>query len=196
MLTVSAKDLDTDRIAVYPAKESTRRQLLQWALDQVIDPGETLSEQELNHRMWSVTDDSAALRRYLVERGMLLRRTDGSLYWRSPDQDDRVRDLPVVQISSVALVAVNEQYPPRPGTWLTATANGVVPVGASLSWQWFRDDWPIYGAIKRSCQLVTFDARQAISVRCTAKAEGYYRGCRDSAVTIRHWLLLRCRWFR
>lgn len=59
---------------------------LQIILDYVVEafsPGVIYSEKEVNMLMRRFHVDTAALRRYLVDRGMLERKSDGSQYWRS-----------------------------------------------------------------------------------------------------------------
>ena len=59
---------------------------LQIILDYVVEavaPGVIYSEKEINLLMRRFNIDTAALRRYLVDRGMLERKSDGSQYWRS-----------------------------------------------------------------------------------------------------------------
>jgi hypothetical protein len=58
---------------------------LQIILDYVVEavaPGVIYSEKEINLLMRRFHLDTAALRRYLVDRGMLERKSDGSQYWR------------------------------------------------------------------------------------------------------------------
>lgn len=58
---------------------------LQIILDYVVQavaPGVIYSEKEINLLMRRFHIDTAALRRYLVDRGMLERKSDGSQYWR------------------------------------------------------------------------------------------------------------------
>lgn len=58
---------------------------LQIILDYVVEaftPGVIYTEKEVNMLMRRFHIDTAALRRYLVDRGMLKRKSDGSQYWR------------------------------------------------------------------------------------------------------------------
>jgi hypothetical protein len=58
---------------------------LQIILDYVVEaftPGVIYTEKEVNLLMRRFHLDTAALRRYLVDRGMLERKSDGSQYWR------------------------------------------------------------------------------------------------------------------
>jgi hypothetical protein len=59
---------------------------LQIILDYVVEaftPGALYTEKEVNTLMRRFHIDTAALRRYLVDRGMLERKSDGSQYWRT-----------------------------------------------------------------------------------------------------------------
>jgi len=71
---------------------------LQIILDYVVEaitPGLIYTEKEINLLMRRFHLDTAALRRYLVDRGMLMRKNDGSQYWR-PELTNSPGDLPVV----------------------------------------------------------------------------------------------------
>lgn len=68
------------RIAQYPASPQDRAALLQWVSGRVLEPGETISEAELNGRLRVLADDTALLRRQLVDAGLVERRPDGSEY--------------------------------------------------------------------------------------------------------------------
>ena len=63
-----------------PAKRSRRLVVLD-RVAQVFEPGRRYSEHEVNAMLRPFYDDHAALRRYLVDEG-LLSREDGQ-YWRS-----------------------------------------------------------------------------------------------------------------
>jgi hypothetical protein len=67
-------------IAVMPGKMSRRRLLLQ-AIAGSFEPGVRYSERDVSQFLGALYPDYAALRRYLVDEG-LLSRADG-LYWRS-----------------------------------------------------------------------------------------------------------------
>lgn len=83
------------RISVMPAKRAARLVLLD-QVAQAFEPGRRYPEQAVNEILKAVYDDHAALRRYLIDEG-LLTRTPGGTYWRSggtvpieqDDQDDR-----------------------------------------------------------------------------------------------------------
>jgi hypothetical protein len=74
------------RIDRYPASAADRRELLVWIVGQAIQPGEDLTERQVNERLLSYTDDVVLLRRYLVDFGLLERTASGSSYSRRADQ--------------------------------------------------------------------------------------------------------------
>lgn len=68
------------RLVRIPTKRSKRRRLLD-RVAQRFEPGERYTERQVNAELASLHDDTAALRRYLVDEGFL-DRADGE-YWRS-----------------------------------------------------------------------------------------------------------------
>ncbi|WP_342755763.1 DUF2087 domain-containing protein [Pseudarthrobacter sp. H3Y2-7] len=66
----------------YPASAADRRELLTWIVGEAIQPGEALTERQVNERLLSYTDDVVLLRRYLVDFGLLERTASGSSYSR------------------------------------------------------------------------------------------------------------------
>jgi hypothetical protein len=68
------------RIVTMPSKHSKRLVLLDW-LAQDFEPGRTYSEQMVNLIIGRRHADTAALRRYLVDEGLMDR--EGGRYWRS-----------------------------------------------------------------------------------------------------------------
>jgi hypothetical protein len=70
------------RIDRYPANKAERRELLAWIVGEAIQPGESLTERQVNERLLSYTDDIVLLRRYLVDFGLLQRTASGSSYSR------------------------------------------------------------------------------------------------------------------
>ena len=70
------------RIDRYPASAADRRELLAWIVGEAIQPGEDLTERQVNERLLSYTDDVVLLRRYLVDFGLLERTASGSSYSR------------------------------------------------------------------------------------------------------------------
>ncbi len=69
------------RISVMPAKHSVRLLLLD-QVAQAFEPGRRYPELAVNEILKGLYDDHAALRRYLVDEGLLSRTPDGT-YWRS-----------------------------------------------------------------------------------------------------------------
>ncbi len=70
------------RIERYPSRAGERAELLRWAADRVLQPGESVTERTFTDRLAELTDDPAALRRYLVDAAIVERRPDGSEYAR------------------------------------------------------------------------------------------------------------------
>ena len=77
---VVARFVQGGRLVVMPSKRSKLLLVLDH-LAQEFEPGRTYTEAEVNAVLWSFHDDHAALRRYLVDEGMLAR--EGGVYWRS-----------------------------------------------------------------------------------------------------------------
>lgn len=73
------------RLAVYPAREADRRAVLLRIAHHVAAPDDRLDERTVNDRLTAVTDDVAAMRRYLVDAGLLTRTADGRTYARAGD---------------------------------------------------------------------------------------------------------------
>ena len=70
------------RLVRIPARRSRRLVVLDH-LAQRFEPGIRYTEAEVNERLAEVHPDVAALRRYLVDEGLLDRTIDGDRYWRS-----------------------------------------------------------------------------------------------------------------
>ncbi len=68
------------RLHTIPSRRAKRLVVLDH-LAQAFEPGERYGEAEVNRRLRAWHDDVAALRRYLVEEGLLTR--EASVYWRS-----------------------------------------------------------------------------------------------------------------
>lgn len=68
------------RLVAWPAKRSKRIVVLDW-LVQGFEPGLHYEEKIVNRKLGQYTDDTATMRRYLVDEGFL-DRADG-VYWRS-----------------------------------------------------------------------------------------------------------------
>ncbi|HEY1531222.1 MAG TPA: DUF2087 domain-containing protein [Galbitalea sp.] len=71
------------RITQYPVRADDRLEVLSWARDQALPDAEELSERALGERLSELTSDIAALRRYLVDSGLVIRDADGRRYWRA-----------------------------------------------------------------------------------------------------------------
>jgi len=72
------------RIDRYPANLTEREELLRHIVALAIEPGEVLDEAVINERLARFSDDTAVLRRYLVDFALLERTASGSEYAR-PD---------------------------------------------------------------------------------------------------------------
>lgn len=72
------------RIDRYPANLGEREELLRHVVAQALDPGEVLGEAELGERLSRFSEDTAVLRRYLVDAELLERTASGSQYARVP----------------------------------------------------------------------------------------------------------------
>jgi len=72
--------------APLPAKPRQLQVLARHALP-AIEPGVTYGEKQLNERLQRFTDDTATIRRTLVDLGLLLRTPDGAAYWRAAGPD-------------------------------------------------------------------------------------------------------------
>lgn len=73
--------LDRDgRIARFPVKAGDLYELLVALAPRVLSPGEVLSEHEINDRIRPLTDDTALLRRHLVDHDLVRRTPSGTAY--------------------------------------------------------------------------------------------------------------------
>ncbi|MFJ9036483.1 DUF2087 domain-containing protein [Streptomyces sp. NPDC102406] len=68
------------RLTAIPVRPAVRHELLVHLTDTLFDTGRTYSEREINEALRTVHDDTAALRRYCVSDGLLVREEDGSDY--------------------------------------------------------------------------------------------------------------------
>ncbi|HWR86755.1 MAG TPA: DUF2087 domain-containing protein [Rhodoglobus sp.] len=66
------------RIEQWPSREDDRAELLAWVAAQL--PSGELGERAVTDELAALTGDPVALRRYLVDAGLLTRTTDGSRY--------------------------------------------------------------------------------------------------------------------
>ena len=76
------------RIAQYPSRPAERAELLRWVASRALRRGEVVPEREMNERLAAFSDDTAVLRRYLVDAGLVERRRDGTEYALVSDEDD------------------------------------------------------------------------------------------------------------
>lgn len=68
------------RIDRYPSSAADREELLRWVAGRVLQAGEVVGEREVTERLARYGADPAALRRYLVDAGLLERTRSGSEY--------------------------------------------------------------------------------------------------------------------
>lgn len=74
--------LDRGRIEQYPTSITERELLLTWVAERALDHDEVVDESTINARLEPFSDDTAALRRYLVDFGLIERSRDGAEYTR------------------------------------------------------------------------------------------------------------------
>lgn len=72
------------RLTVYPSRAADREAVLAHIAGRLISAGETVSEAEVTERLAAIVDDSASMRRHLVDAGLLARSRDGSAYRLAP----------------------------------------------------------------------------------------------------------------
>lgn len=70
------------RLTAIPVRPVVRHELLVHLTDTLFDTDRSYSEREINDAFRTVHDDTAALRRYCVTDGLLVRAQDGSSYRR------------------------------------------------------------------------------------------------------------------
>jgi predicted transcriptional regulator len=70
------------RIKAFPAQEKKLQVLLRYAL-QAFEPGVRYTEKQVNEILSRYNEDTAELRRGLVEYGLMARTSGGSEYWRT-----------------------------------------------------------------------------------------------------------------
>lgn len=68
------------RLTHYPSRAGDRREVLAAVASRVLADGERLTEPEINERLGTVVDDVAAIRRYLVDEGLIERTRSGTEY--------------------------------------------------------------------------------------------------------------------
>lgn len=70
------------RLTTVPRKVARREQLLTHLAETLFEPDRAYSEPEVNDALRTVHEDCAALRRYLITSGLLVRTRDGGSYRR------------------------------------------------------------------------------------------------------------------
>lgn len=67
------------RLVQMPARQGKKLVILRWLVER-FEPGVSYPEPEVNERLRQANPDCAALRRYLVDAGLMQR--EGGIYWR------------------------------------------------------------------------------------------------------------------
>ena len=88
--TSAGRFLVKGKISAYPRRQADRLELLHFIAGHVFEsvpapPGElpVLNERAITERLAEYSDDPAAIRRYLVDEGIVSRNPEGSSYWLS-----------------------------------------------------------------------------------------------------------------
>lgn len=68
------------RLMQIPARQGKRLVILRWLVER-FEPGVRYPEHEVNEKLRQANPDYAALRRYLVDAGLMQR--EGGVYWRT-----------------------------------------------------------------------------------------------------------------
>lgn len=68
------------RLTDYPSRAGDRREVLAAVASRVLAEGERLTERQINDRLADIVDDVAAIRRYLVDDGLVERTRSGTEY--------------------------------------------------------------------------------------------------------------------
>ncbi len=76
------------RLTAMPANQTKRLVLLRWLRDECFPDDRAYEEPEVNRRLAAYWDDFAAVRRYMVDSGLLTRLDSGREYRRGPDSAD------------------------------------------------------------------------------------------------------------
>ena len=71
------------RLTGYPSRASDRSAVLATVASRILAEDERLTEPEINERLRAVVDDVAAIRRYLVDEGLVRRTSSGTSYART-----------------------------------------------------------------------------------------------------------------
>jgi hypothetical protein len=69
------------RLVRMPARQAKKLVILRWLVER-FEPGVSYSEPQVNEMLQQVDPDYAALRRYLVDAGLMQREL--GVYWRTP----------------------------------------------------------------------------------------------------------------
>ncbi|PLW66660.1 DUF2087 domain-containing protein [Streptomyces sp. SCUT-3] len=77
------------RPTTIPRRAARREQLLVHLAETLFERDRAYSEREVDEALLTVHDDFPALRRHLVEAGLLIRTRDGSTYRRAERPDGR-----------------------------------------------------------------------------------------------------------
>ena len=80
---MAARYFDGDRLVEIPVGPVRRAVVLRILVDE-FEPGRYYQESEVRRILRKFHPDDAALRRYLVEEGLLARENGSRTYWRSP----------------------------------------------------------------------------------------------------------------
>ena len=87
------------RLVSIPAKPSKREILLPWLLDECFPDDRDYEEKEVNQRLALLYPDVSALRRYLIDAGLMTR--EAGIYRRAaPMSADRPRPDPWPEVSA------------------------------------------------------------------------------------------------
>jgi hypothetical protein len=79
------------RLVRIPARERKKRVILRWLIDHVFPSDEPVDERDVNMRIAIWNPDVSALRRYLVDSGMVTR--TGQVYRRATPAPERTPDV-------------------------------------------------------------------------------------------------------
>lgn len=74
--------LRNGRLSVLPRTQRDRSDVLGWLADRVTEGADVWTEKDVTARLAEVADDPVAVRRYLVDAGLLVRDLDGRNYRR------------------------------------------------------------------------------------------------------------------
>lgn len=69
------------KITQFPRKQSEREQLMRYVAAACFSGGSKLTEAQVDEKISVYHEDTALIRRYLVDHGIVKRAVDGSAYW-------------------------------------------------------------------------------------------------------------------